>query len=496
MGVYDSSISFTIKPLFFSREYTLGKNKDKDSLELLQSLIFGKQILPTLRESSYFGLLPASIKIKFNSTTPYGWNDEGMIPAKGLQTELSVGVAYTSKWLDIRFQPQFVYAGNPQFPFSNSYGAKTNGVFTKVFAGQSFLKFNIGPVSVGASSSNLWWGPGQYSALLLSNNAPGFAHLTINSNKPILTPIGNFEFQVVGGKLNEDSADGRLYENFHLKPATLTDDWRYLNAMVLSYQPSFFKNFTIGFTRAFQIYHTDLVKQGQGFFKKYLPVFSGLFKKDVGGTAEDTIPRDQQLSLFLRWVFPKSHTEFYFEYGYNDHSYNTRDFIIDPTHSSAYIVGGKTLIPLHKKNRWLEINGELTQMAQSVNYVVRNAGNWYLHGSVLQGMTNEKQILGAGSGEGNNVQTITVSRLEGMNKIGITIQRIQNDPKALAGTLGNLLLRPFAWTDFSVGVLYRKQISRLMLNMDAQLVNSSNYAWVEGNSKTNFYSSIHLIYLW
>lgn len=496
IGTFDSAPSFTVRPLYFKMQpYQEADSADTFS-KSIQNIVFGKRILSAKSNAVFLGLLPGSLKIKYNSAAPYGWNDEGMIPAKGLQTEFSTGVAFTSRWTDIRLQPQFVYAGNPQFRFSNSYGDATNGTFTKVFAGQSFLKLKLGPVSAGLSTANLWWGPGQYSSLLLSNNAPGFAHLTIHTNKPIHTTIGSFEFQLIGGKLNEDSADGRLYENFHLKPAVLTEDWRYLNAMVLSYQPSFFKGFTIGLTRAFQIYHTELYKEGGTFFRKYLPVFSALFKNSVGGVAEDTIPRDQQISLFARWVFPKAHTEFYVEYGYNDHSANTRDFIIDPTHSAAYIAGGKTLVPLRNKNRWIEINGELTHMAQSVNYIVRNAGNWYLHGSAVQGMTNDKQILGAGSGEGNNVQTLTISRLDGLDKLGLTLQRIQHDPMALGGSFGNLGLRSFEWTDFSVGLLYRKKIKQLMLHADAQWVTANNYAWTEGDKQTNFYASIHLYYLW
>ncbi|MFX8805488.1 capsule assembly Wzi family protein, partial [Acinetobacter baumannii] len=59
---------------------------------------------------------------------------------------------------------------------------------------------------VGISSENLWWGPGIYNSLLMSNNAPGFWHLTFNSRKPLKTPIGDFEWQLIGGKLVEDTS--------------------------------------------------------------------------------------------------------------------------------------------------------------------------------------------------------------------------------------------------------------------------------------------------
>ncbi|WP_404877454.1 capsule assembly Wzi family protein, partial [Klebsiella pneumoniae] len=65
---------------------------------------------------------------------------------------------------------------------------------------------NYKVLSVGISSENLWWGPGIYNSLLMSNNAPGFWHLTFNSRKPLKTPIGDFEWQLIGGKLVEDTS--------------------------------------------------------------------------------------------------------------------------------------------------------------------------------------------------------------------------------------------------------------------------------------------------
>ena len=36
---------------------------------------------------------------------------------------------------------------------------------------------------------------------MMSNHARGFKHITFNSNRPIETKIGNFEFQIVTGRL-------------------------------------------------------------------------------------------------------------------------------------------------------------------------------------------------------------------------------------------------------------------------------------------------------
>jgi hypothetical protein len=364
----------------------------------------------------------------------------------------------------------------------------------KFSLGQSSALLHLGGFAAGLSTQNLWWGPGQYSSLLLSNNAPGFTHFTLSTTQPFCLPIGSFEGQLVAGRLDEDSSfTGGLWENFHLKPRTFTDQWRYFNAVVVTFQPSFFKNFHLGATRAFQIYKTDFQALGGRFIQRYLPVLTNIFKAKgddpLGGSS-----RDQQISLFARWVFPKAHSEFYFEYGWNDHKGNMRDFALDPVHAAAYIVGGRKLLPL-KRNNFLELSGEITHMSQPVDYVLRSAGNWYIHGGVSQGMTNNRQILGAGSGMGNNVQTLKLTWFKGFARLGASVQRIQHDPKALAGS-NFFALRDVFWNEWAYGINGRYRLGRFMLSGDVQFTRSKNYAWTRDNLRDNFYSYLQLSYLW
>lgn len=345
----------------------------------------------------------------------------------------------------------------------------------------------------GGSTQNLWWGPGQYSSLLLSNNAPGFRHFTLQTTQPLCLPIGSFEGQLIAGRIDEDSTFAGLYENFQLKPATLTDQWRYLNAVVVTFQPSFFKNFYIGGTRAFQTYRKDFQQLKGQFLQRYLPVLTNIFKSK-GDDPVAGSNRDQQISLFTRWLFPKTHAEFYFEYGWNDHKDNFRDLGLDPVHAAAYILGGKKLFTL-PKGSLLELNGEYTHMAQSVDYILRNAGNWYTHGGVIQGMTNDRQILGAGSGMGNNVLTTKLTWCKGFTRLGISFQHIQHDPMAMA-VPSPLMLRNIFWNEWAYGVNGRYRLGRFMFSADVQLTRSFNYAWDNGIQRDNFYSYLQLSYLW
>lgn len=497
MGKFDPNYSFTARPFYYTAAGTERKFTGNETTTLFNLIDSTTQFSPlkyiVRRNNISVALQPLAFTTKFNSHHPYGWNDEGMIAARGLQTELSAGAFARLGPVSIQFQPQFVYAANTKFDYNADYGTEPKGTFTKILPGQSSIRLNMGAVSLGYATENLWWGPGQFNSLLMSNNAPGFGHFTFNTTRPIKSPIGSFEFQIIIGRLDEDSAANRPYEHLHLKPASLNDDWRYINGWVFSYQPSFLSGVFIGMSRSFQLYHADFKQQSGSFIEKYLPVLTPFFKNSTSN--EDTKGRDQTVSLFTRWLFEKSHAEFYFEYGWNDHAANTRDLLNDPEHSAAYIIGGKKLIALPKTN-WLELSGEITQMAQSPDYIVRTAGNWYEHSVVKQGLTNQNQILGAGSGMGNNVQTLTVNWVSGIKRLGIIFQRIQHDPGAIAGSFGNIGLRETAWNEVAFGVQSRWNFGKLLASFELQQVWSKNYAWEAGRDPGNLYSLLKIAYSW
>ncbi|KAF0237731.1 MAG: hypothetical protein FD183_1538, partial [Chitinophagaceae bacterium] len=350
-------------------------------------------------------------------------------------------------------------------------GSNSGKALSKAYLGQSSVRLNLGPVSVGVSSENLWWGPGQFSSLMMSNNAPGFKHITFNSTRPLKTLIGSFEWQLIAGKLDEDTS--AAFENFYMKPLLPKNDSRYINGIVLTYQPSFMPHFFVGLTRTEHLYQTDQ-KLKTGFINKYLPVFEA--SSPVANANSSSIPSDGAFSFFTRWILPKHQAEFYAEFGYND-----RDIAVNPSHSAAYILGAKKII-VQKNNQLIDIAAEITQMAQSASSVLRNSGNWYEHGGVTQGLSYQNQNLGAGSGFGNNVQTLQVKKIHGFNMIGVKMQRIQQDPKGFKGPSNLLAMRPIQWNDIALGFLGQHRFNKLLINGEMQLVHSKNYGWEQGNA--------------
>lgn len=427
-------------------------------------------ILPR-KESSWkkpsISILPILITQQLNSRNPYGWNDGPMIQAKGYQAFVRPGLNMRFGIFEAQAAPEFLYEGTQSY--------------TKVFLGQSFVKAHVGPISVGVSSENLWWGPGINSSLLMSNNAPGFLHGFIGTNKPIKTPIGNIEFKIIGAKLTSNK--NIPYENNYNQLRNINDDWRYLNAYVVSWQPKWVKGLFLGMTRSLQQYGEQVQAKSFGFANKYLPVL-GLALQKQSSQFEDTITRDQLASFFLRWVLSKSHAEFYVEFGKNDYGLNVRDYLLAPTHSYAYTIGLRKIIPRSSQNNYIQIETELTQMSQSPDAIVRSAGNWYYHDPIFQGYTHQNQIMGAGAGFGANVQTASATWINGDIRYGILIQRVERDPEG----------RVNKWTDLSVGWMPQWKYKNMLLGAKVQLIRSNNYNWEKGNHNFNIHSRLMIQY--
>jgi hypothetical protein len=171
-----------------------------------------------------------------------------------------------------------------------------------------------------------------------------------------------------------------------------------------------------------------------------------------------------------------------------------RDFTVNVNHSSAFIAGFKKIVNL-QNNQQLDISGEITQMAQTTSYIVRSAGNWYEHGVILpQGYTFQNQTLGAGSGKGNNVQTIQIKKIRNFNILGLKFQRIQEDPKGVVlNNLNTIGMRDIQWNDIAIGLLGQKRWGKLLINGEMQFVSSKNYGWEKGN-KFNLYALVNCVY--
>ena len=511
LGKVDSNVSFTVRPVNCAP--TLGV-KDLFDPDSVLKHDHWKEAGPISFDKGRggFQILPLSWQQQVNSDHPYGWNDGAMIPAKGYQTMVSGGFYFKYGHLSIQLRPEFIYAANPPFSGfaipgrSNSdlsaYYAYHNlidnpesfgtGAYNKGFWGQSSIRLTFGPISFGLSNENIWWGPGIRNALILSDNAPGFKHLTLNTVRPINTYIGSFEGQLLAGRLDGTGLPP-------LPITTLQDgtnlfvpkenDWRYFAGFNINYHPKWIPGFTIGLTRTFDAYYNDVKKNG---LSAYIPFFFPYSKQGTTGGLDsgigDPFPRDQYTSFYARWLFTKAEAEVYFEYGLNDNSYNLNDFIGSPDHSRAYIFGVRKMVPIKgSKDEHILFSGEITQMSQSPDRLVRGAGGWYTHYQIHDGQTNEGQVLGAGTGSGGNLQSMDVSWVSGFKKLGIQIERYEHDVDFYQEYFSDINGNSRNWVDIAFALQGTWNYKNLIFNAKLQEIQSLNYEWILKNYNASQY---------
>lgn len=439
------------------------------------------------KKKLYITILPINILQKYNSNRPYGWNDGPLSFSKGYQALVSGGVIVKYRQFETIIQPEIYHTASGEYRINSQWGQITEGL-NKISSGQSSLSYFFGKHYLIASTRNFWLGPGRYNSLTMSNNAKGFKHIGIGSKKPLQTKLGQLEYLFFSGALTTLSNQG--FENNNLKTKPFDGKSRYINGLTISFMPNRLKGFYIGFNRVFQTYFTNLESSNQGVLK-YAMVFNGLFKTNYN---DDRLKRDQVLSIFSRWVMPKEKAEVYFEYGYNDAKSNIRDLILDNSHASASIFGVRKFFSLNKTSDIL-LEAESTRMAQTPSYLQRTAGNWYIHGEVEQGYTNNNQVMGSGSGLGNNVQTFSASWISGLTKIGLQFQKISQNPTQKYGNANNLFVRDVLWNDYSIGAISRFKIKNILFNGSVEHVKSKNYLWESGLITNNLYVYISSIIL-
>ena len=452
-------------------------------------------------------LLPLSMGSQLGSGHPYPEGGK-FLQAKGHQQWISAGIYGSFGPLSIQLQPEFIFAQNSTYNtgFSKEGGIEYveiygEGSYSKLLPGQSSIRLNYGAFSLGASTENIWWGPGQYNSVLFSNNAFGFQHFTLNTRKPANTFLGSFEGQLILGKL----------ENFVPFIRDGKEDWRYVNGITFSYQPKWVPGLFFGASRVFQQY-SSFNDQSLAY---YFPLFEPFQKinlidpnsPDFNSTEYDNRLQSQQLAGFARLVIPKAKAEVYFEYGRRDHAVDWREFLLNPEHARAFLVGFKKLISLPNET-FLQVNGEMLQQQESINILTRygasGGSSWASHG-IRQGFTHQGQMLGPGIGPSSNVQTIETSWVKGVKKLGIRWERLNRHQDVYTKTY-NYPSENGRWVDYSTRLLADWQFDNLLVSTTTNFVYTLNNQWNLSETSTSTFpkgkntfmvvGQVNLIYSW
>ena len=434
-------------------------------------------------------------------------NDGSMIPALGMQQRITLGARMQYKNWFLQLQPEYITAENTQpetfsgDPNNGNYWSRyylytINKVdaltrfgktqYQRWLPGQSRLSYQYKQISAGISTENLWWGPGIRNSLVLTNQAPGFLHFTVNSTKPILTKWGNIEFQAIWGWLNktpflseEDSIMRNIWAGGILgKPDTV-------NRGILGYQfvfnPKWTPNLYIGFS-------------GVSYF----------FTQEVEAKASPDLLLPHEVkagparlgAISLRYVMPKERAELYMEYG-RANRWAAPWNIFGDTIPTGYMAGFRKLIPLKlgKKASYLLLHAEITQLQLPDARLVFNPQNplsipktnsWYTHAYVTQGYTNEGQVIGAGIGPGSNSQSLFLSWIQGKKRIGLQVERVANNNdfaiySNFTGLIGSGTADRY-WVNMQYGINAQWDIGPWLISGFYQYTHALNYRWVKLHS--------------
>ncbi|AWW30529.1 hypothetical protein DN752_10545 [Echinicola strongylocentroti] len=520
IGKFNKNFSFNLRPLTPTVDDLEGEFGDKGSV---YTKLYGYNDEQVFDDGK--GIvkpLPIFVNAQFNSNYSFGINDGAMIPNRGLQVLLSGGVYIEYGGLSVQLQPELISAQNKDFEgFPTDHWGSTwrhyyewlntsdiperfgNGAYTKFLPGQSSIKYTYRDFSVGISTESLWWGPGKRNSLLMSNNAPGFLHATLETKRPVKTAIGYFEGQLIAGKLQNSGylppKSGYYNQHSPLHISKRDEDWRYLSGISVSYQPKWVPGLSVGYSSVSQMYHNDMDSFGD-----YLPIFNG----EKGPKNVENPDRDQRNQLssgYFRWMSHDGLFEFYGEYGSNGNSRQLRDFLTNPDLNRAFTFGFSNLIPLRKENAFIQISSEMTQTGQTVREAIVSYNSWYTHPYVRHGYTHMGQVLGAGNGPGSNVIFVEASYVQDFKKIGVTMERIVYNNDFYYERFEIIKDWRRKYIDLVPSLIANWRFNDILLSGKLQYVNTLNYKWylendpnkyfTAGWDRTNFVGQVSLMYL-
>ena len=482
----------------FPIEYETLK-KDGFKFDLYENEIFSNK-----KNNIKFKFLGIDYFLEYNSKHPYNRNNGSMIPNRGYQHIVSPGFYFKLGPLSIKLKPEHHYSENKNFDgfweghypviWANRYRLWNHIDMPERFGeirhnrlliGQSSISINFKKLRIGVSNENLWWGPSFRNSIMMSNHAEGFKHITFNTTEPIKTFLGNFEWQIITGRLESSGftppntdfeyAGTKIYVP-KINQLGKTGDWRYLQGFIFSYSPKWIDGLSLGLIRWAQMYSALI--EGKYFWMignpTYFPAFANFFRgNDKYQNYEEQT--NQAAGIFMNWHWDDAKARIYTEFYHNDSKQNFRDFLLDSDHSRAVTVGISKIFEINNNN--FLFNWEWTQMEQTAGRMLRNAGSWYSHNYVYDGYTNKGEVIGSSIGPGSNSQYFSLNKINENSKLGVAIEIVDNDNDFYYEAFDSANDYRRYWKDINFHLNYNKKFKNFQLSSNFIFIRSLNYQW-------------------
>jgi hypothetical protein len=381
---------------------------------------------------------PVQLQTWYNTAFPFGMNDGAVWVGRGLTGSITAGASVEWGPLELTVAPTAFWSENrafPLMPVRPDFSPYADGVYptgvdrpqrfgagpyARGDAGESSLRVNVLGVSAGISNQRPWWGPMSDFPLILGNNAPGFGHAFIGSEKPFDVYVGRAHARVLYARLEQSA----------FSPETTSLGRRFAGGFVGVFQPRGFPGLEVGATRFYHIawptggltsqYFTHLF---ESFLKNRVRPFNPT--QDQARSSID----NQLASVFARWVLPRSGFELYGEYGREDHNANETDLLLEPDHAAAFGVGARKAWTA--ADRMTAVRAEIVDFRTSSLHRHRPGEAWYRHEYSRQGHTHRGQLLATAIGVGGGAgATAVVERYNraGMDRLSYSRLGIRDRP--------------------------------------------------------------------
>ena len=109
---------------------------------------------------------------------------------------------------------------------------------------------------------------------------------------------------------------------------------------------------------------------------------------------------------------------------------------------------------------------------------IRNPDSWYTHEYIQQGYTNKGRSIGAGIGPGRNSQTIEISWVKGLKRIGLQFERIRYNSDFYYYAFEYTQEFRRHWIDLSTNLKLDWHFKNIYLSGQFGLIRSYNYKWL------------------
>ncbi|HEX6693750.1 MAG TPA: hypothetical protein VF035_03500 [Longimicrobiales bacterium] len=369
-------------------------------------------------------LTPIQLRNAYNTGYAVDQNNGALWEGRGLSSALTGGVRLKYGILSAAFAPTIAYQQNRLFEtavvfdsarseFANAWQRGIDypqrfgpDAFWTLDPGQSYIRADYAGVGFGFSTENLWWGPARVNPIIMSNTAAGVPHIFLESSRPLNVGIGNAEFMILAGRLDES-------RYFDFDP---DNDVRFLSGIAAVLEPRGLEGLFLGGSR---VEHRAVKPGDLGLGELIFGPF-----RDV---RENQVDDNQLLSLFFRWAGSESRLEVYGEWAREDHWGTKELFVQAPDASQAYTIGLQKVVRIGG-NR-LRLGAETTHLedALPILHAGRGVLSFYTHSKVIQGHTQRGQLLGAAIGPGSESQTVNADLFWKHGRTGLELERTRYD---------------------------------------------------------------------